>query len=222
MFPDSDIAKKFACSKTKMNYLICFGLAPYFREKLLQKIKKSECVAISFDESLNKEFQTEQMDIIVHYFYEDKVVSQYFDSQFMGHTAATELLQHLKCSLSKFSYSKLLQISVDFRGARTRYEQYLNDSKVEKKAIETSRKRKVVLEEIKTQKTKKVKLEKTVESLEKEADSLLEEAEEKENFLALSKARALRAKAKSVKSKDLPAVDQSLVDLEKELQSMID
>ena len=59
-------------------------------------------------------------------------------------------------------------------------------------------------------------------SLEKEADSLLEEAEEKENLLALSKARALRAKAKSVKSKDLPAVDQSLVDLEKELQSIID
>ena len=104
---------------------------------------------------------------------------------------------------------------MNFRGARTRYEQYLNDSKVEKKAIKISRKRKVVLEEIKTQKTKKVKLEKTVESLEKEADSLLEEAEEKENALALSKARA---KAKSVKSKDLPAVDQSLVDLEKELQ----
>ena len=32
------------------------------------------------------------------------------------------------------------------------------------------------------------------------ADSFLEEAEEKENLLALSKARALRAKAKSVKS----------------------
>ena len=66
-----------------------------------------------------------------------------------------------------------------------------------------------------------MKLEKTVESLEKKL-TLLEEAEERENALALSKARALRAKAKSVKSKDLPAVDQSLVDLEKELQSMID
>ena len=113
MFPDSSIAKKFTCGKTKMNYLICFGLAPYFREKLLQKINDSECVAISFDESLNKEFQTEQMDIIVRYFYEDKVVSQYFDSQFMGRTAATDLLHHLKCSLSKFSNRKLLQISMD-------------------------------------------------------------------------------------------------------------
>ena len=32
-----------------------------------------------------------------------------------------------------------------------------------------------------------MKLEKTVESLEKEADSLLEEAEEKENLLVLSR-----------------------------------
>ena len=68
MFPDSAIAKKFACAKTKMNYLICFGIGTYFREKLLQKIKEAECLTISFDESLNKDFQTEQMDIMVHYF----------------------------------------------------------------------------------------------------------------------------------------------------------
>ena len=112
--------------------------------------------------------------------------------------------------------------SLNFRGARTRYEQYLKDSKAEKKAIEQSRKRTVVLEEVKVQKAKKMKLENTVKSLEKEADSLCVEAEKKENFQALSKANALRAKAKSVKSEDLSAVNQSLVDLEKELQSMID
>ena len=32
MFPDSAIAKRFACSKTKMNNLICFGIGPYLRE----------------------------------------------------------------------------------------------------------------------------------------------------------------------------------------------
>ena len=36
MFPDSEIASKFACGKTKMNYLLCFGIAPFFKEKLLQ------------------------------------------------------------------------------------------------------------------------------------------------------------------------------------------
>lgn len=40
MFPDSAIAKKFTYGKTKMNYLIFVGIGPYFREKLLQKIKK--------------------------------------------------------------------------------------------------------------------------------------------------------------------------------------
>ena len=40
---------------------------------------------MSFYEALNKDFQNEQMDVIVHYFHEDRVITQYFDSQFMGH-----------------------------------------------------------------------------------------------------------------------------------------
>ena len=51
-----------------------------------------------------------------------KLCHQYFNSQFMGHTAATDLLQHLKCSLSKFSYSKLLQISME--GPRVNWKLY--------------------------------------------------------------------------------------------------
>ena len=78
MFPNSAIAKKFTYGKTKMNYLIFVGIGPYFREKLLQKIKEAECLTISFDESFNKDLQIEQLDIIVHYFCEDRVVTQYF------------------------------------------------------------------------------------------------------------------------------------------------
>ena len=65
---------------------------------------------ISFDESLNKE--SEQMDIIVHYFHDDKCLSQYFDSQLMGHTAAKDL-ENLKSTLSKLNNRKLLQITMD-------------------------------------------------------------------------------------------------------------
>ena len=35
MFPDSAIAKKIACGKTKMNYLICFGIGPYFKREII-------------------------------------------------------------------------------------------------------------------------------------------------------------------------------------------
>ena len=113
MFPDSEIASKFACGKTKMNYLLCFEITPFFKEKLLQKVKEAECVTISFDESFSKDFQSEQMDIIVHYFNEDKCLSQYCDSQFMGHTTAKDVLENLKITLSKLNNRRLLQMSMD-------------------------------------------------------------------------------------------------------------
>ena len=107
MFPDSAIAKNFACGRTKMNYLICFGIGPYFREKVLQKIKDAEFLTISFDESLNKDFQTEQMDIIVHYFHEDRVVTQYFNSQLHEYAQLLVIcLKSLKCSFSKLNNRK--------------------------------------------------------------------------------------------------------------------
>ena len=113
MFPDSEIAAKFACGKTKMNCLLCFGITPFCKEKLSQKVKEAECVTISFDEYLKKDFQSEQMDIIAHYFHEDKCLSQYFDSQCMGHTTAKDLLAKWKSTLSKLNSRKLLQISMD-------------------------------------------------------------------------------------------------------------
>ena len=113
MFPGSATAKNFACGKTKINYLISFGIAPYFIEKLLQKIKEAECLTVSFDECLSTDIQKEQMDIIVHYFHEDRAVTQYFDSQFLRHTTADDLLNSLKTSLSKLNNRKILQISMD-------------------------------------------------------------------------------------------------------------
>ena len=127
MFPDSEIASKFACGKTKMNYLLCFGIAA-FKEKLLQKVKEAECVTISFDESLTKDFQSEQMDMIMQYFHEDKCLSQYFDSQFMEHTTAKDILENLKSTLSKLNNRKLLQISMDGSRVNWKLPSLLNEA----------------------------------------------------------------------------------------------
>ena len=108
------------------------------------------------------------------------------------------------------------------RGARTRYEQYLAESKKEHQASKCARQRKAVLEEIKEKKVEKMKIEKIVEVLEKEADSLSLEAEKKESFQTFPNANALRVKTKSVRSEELAVVSQSLFDLEKELKSMVD
>ena len=55
MFPDSKIAQNFNCGKTKCSYLISFGLALYFHNILMSKLKQSSVkYVISLDESLNK------------------------------------------------------------------------------------------------------------------------------------------------------------------------
>ena len=68
MFPDSDIAKKFQLSSTKMAYIIRFGLAPYFHSKLLSEVKKCNHFVLAFDESLDKVTQHGQMDIHIRFF----------------------------------------------------------------------------------------------------------------------------------------------------------
>lgn len=75
---------------------------------------------------------------------------------------------------------------------------------------------------MKEQKLKRAKLEKRIEILQKEADTLSLEAEKKENIQTLSKANALRSKAKAVRDEDLSAINKSLSELEEELRSIID
>ena len=55
MFPDSQIAQKFSCGKTKHSYLITHGLASYFHDRMLASLKDGDVkYVISFDESLNR------------------------------------------------------------------------------------------------------------------------------------------------------------------------
>ena len=53
------------------------------------------------------------MDINIRYFHRDKVVSQYLDSQFLGHSTAIDLLHAFKKGTSKLNPNKLLQVSMD-------------------------------------------------------------------------------------------------------------
>ena len=91
LFPDSQIAQKFSCGKTKCSYLITHGLASYFHDRMLASLKDDDVkYVISLDESLNRTQQQEQMDVIIHFWdnEKNKVCSRYFDSSFLGHTSA--------------------------------------------------------------------------------------------------------------------------------------
>ena len=55
------------------------------------------------------------MDNIIQFWdnQENKVCSRYFDSKFLGHSTAEDLLQSLKTSLDKLNPANLIQISID-------------------------------------------------------------------------------------------------------------
>jgi hypothetical protein len=113
MFPDSDIAKQYKCGEKKSAYLAVFGIAPCFLSMMKNKIKNSSQYVLLFDESLNHNLQKKQLDIHVRFGDNDTVSSQYLTSEFLGHSSADDLYNHLEPTVCEFGHSKLLQLSMD-------------------------------------------------------------------------------------------------------------
>ena len=84
MFPDSRIAQSFKLGADKTRYAVNFGIVPHLRSLLLDVIKQSSCFIPCFDESLNSQTQTCEMDLVIRYFNETKkrVDVRYFNSSF--------------------------------------------------------------------------------------------------------------------------------------------
>ena len=113
MFHDSAIAKKMKCGPTKLSYIVAFGIAPYFKQLLLSELQKAPCFVLSFDESLNHELQKEQMDFVVKYFVEHKVVCHYLTSTFLGHTQAEDVKKMFEEGIKDLEPRRMIQISMD-------------------------------------------------------------------------------------------------------------
>ena len=115
MFPDSKIAQEFSLGRTKMGYLILYGIFPYFQTKLQQSLRGVKHIVVCFDESLNKISQRGQMDVVVRFFDEtcQRVTTQYYNSAFLGTATADDLLVKFKEALGGVSLKSLYQISMD-------------------------------------------------------------------------------------------------------------
>ena len=115
MFSDSDIAKKFQMSKTKVSYVIIFGLADYFYNSLIILVKKSQFYSLLFDESLNKVFNKEQMDLQRH-LYDDtvgKVLTRYLDSRFVYRPNAVNLCNEIIDAIKNLDQAKTSMLGMD-------------------------------------------------------------------------------------------------------------
>ncbi|KAK1902444.1 maturase K [Dissostichus eleginoides] len=113
MFPDSEIAKKFACGKDKTGYIVRFGLARYFKEQLVNSINKAGPFVLMFDESLNQATKKKQMDVHFRYWDDGCVRARYLGSQFLGHGRAEELLHHIKECGAQLKMRQLMSVSMD-------------------------------------------------------------------------------------------------------------
>ena len=61
----------------------------------MKELCNTEFLSFPFDESLNKQTQTQQMDIALRYVYEGKSNIRYLTSQFHGYTTAEDLEREL-------------------------------------------------------------------------------------------------------------------------------
>ena len=115
MFPDSKIANEFQLGKTKCAYILHHGVAPFFEKLLLDEIKLSNFYSVSFDESMNKVTQNEQMDIVITYWNNENnnVEVRYLTSIFLGHTKAADLLVGFEKATDVLNLTNMLHVSMD-------------------------------------------------------------------------------------------------------------
>lgn len=110
MFSDSATTVNLQLQRAKLTYVIIYGLRMNFAEMLISEVLESDLFSISFDESLNKVSQNEQIDIIVRFLckYSNKVISRFLTSCFFDHTTAIDLLEALKSVLKNFNLNKMI------------------------------------------------------------------------------------------------------------------
>ena len=113
MFPDSKIAKSYSCGERKTSYLATFGIAPYFESLLKKKVKDGRDYVLLFDESLNQELQSKQMDVYVRLWIEEQVETRFLTSFFLGHSSAKDICEQLDPLICELGYRKIVQLSMD-------------------------------------------------------------------------------------------------------------
>ena len=113
MFPDSNIAQEMSCGTTKLSYMIIFAIAPYFKQLLVEDLKKAPCIIVLFDESLHTEFHQRQMEFTVRYLKNDQVMTRYLSSAFLGHNTAEDLKLKFEDTAQNVDTRRMVQVSLD-------------------------------------------------------------------------------------------------------------
>ena len=77
MFPDNNNSNHYQMGADKIRYLVNWGLAPYFKDKLVEDVNRSKFLSIGFDESSHQITQTCQMGITARFWNVNRVQERY-------------------------------------------------------------------------------------------------------------------------------------------------
>ena len=115
MFPGE--AENFTMSSSKVSYLISEATGPYFHDKMIDDINKSDAYfTVMYDETTNDQ-NKKQMEIYVRYWSEEKgeVVSHHLRTYLIGHAATGDLEERIIGAIeeSKLKLSRLLMLGSD-------------------------------------------------------------------------------------------------------------
>ena len=136
MFPDSNISNRYQIGADKIKYLVNWGLAPYFKDKLVEYVNKSNFLSFGFEESLNQITQTFEMDITVIFWDVNRVQVRYWDSSFMGHTTANDLLQHFTNTPKPINHSSIIHLSMDGPSVNHKFYRDMKEYREREKLLE--------------------------------------------------------------------------------------
>ncbi len=131
MFPDSEIAKKFACGRTKCTAILKEALAPYYHAKAIHNM--SSPFSILIDESNNK---VDKSCIILVRFVDEQlgnVKTRFLDMPVVNIGTARNIFNAVKESLQKFNldFSNAMAFMSDtanvMKGARSGVQKLIKD-----------------------------------------------------------------------------------------------
>ena len=118
MCPDSEIAKGMKMSRTKVSYIIAYGLGPYFLQKTVDDILNTPRTnfTLQFDETITSQIK-KQLDILVRYYSDNhnEARERFLKAAVFGHAYAESVAHELFETLQKFSLplKYLLSLSSD-------------------------------------------------------------------------------------------------------------
>lgn len=111
MFPDSKIAEKFSCGRTKVSYIISDGLGPYFKKKVTEEASWPDVYySIQIDETPKPEQHVQQLDVLLRYFSksQQRVVVEHLESFNLGRATSAIIVDCIETSLVELPKNKLL------------------------------------------------------------------------------------------------------------------